>query len=383
MSTAFDIGIGLFALSAALVGWQLGFVRSALPLVGFIGGAILGGRLGPALLAGGSDSRYAAVIALLVALFAGAVGAALMDAVAVRLGPGRLRLGLTRFVDAAAGTALLVALALLVSWAFSVVVLQATAPGSRDLRRAISNSTILTALNDELPPSGILLNVLRRVDPAPTVRAPSARVPAPDSNALHSAPVRRAEGSVVKVIGTACGLGLEGSGWAVKDGLVVTNAHVVAGEDDTQAIAPGGTTFDATVVHYDPRNDVAVLRVEGLGLPALKLHPASSGTSAAIVGYPENGPLTATPARMGRTGTVRTQDSYGRGPISRQVTPFRGVVRSGNSGGPVLDAHGRVAATVFAANETGPEGGLGVPDAAVSGALDGTLEPTGTGPCIA
>jgi S1-C subfamily serine protease len=383
VSTALDIGIGLFALAAAITGWQLGFVRSALPLAGFIGGAILGGRLGPALLAGGSDSRYAAVIALLVALFAGAVGASLMDVVATRLGSGRLRVGLIAFLDSAGGTALLLALALLVAWAFSVVVLQATAPGSRDLRRAFSHSKILTALNDELPPSGILLNVLRRVDPAPTVKAPNAQVPAPDSKSVHSAAARRAEGSVVKVIGTACGLGLEGSGWAAKSDLVVTNAHVVAGEDDTQVVVPSGATLDATVVHYEPTNDIAILRVEGLGLTGLELKPAASGTSAAIVGYPENGPLTATAARMGSTGTVRTQDSYGRGPINRQVTPFRGVVRSGNSGGPVLDAHGRVAATVFAANQSGPPGGLGVPDAAVSKALHGPLESTGTGPCIA
>jgi S1-C subfamily serine protease len=383
VSTALDIGISLFVLAAAITGWQLGFVRSALPLAGFIGGAILGGRLGPALLAGGSDSRYAAVIALLVALFAGAVGASLMDVVATRLGSGRLRVGLAAFLDAAGGTALLVALALLVSWAFSVVVLQATAPGSHDLRRAFSDSKVLTALNDELPPSGILLNVLRRVDPAPTVHAPNAQVPAPDSKALHAAAARRAERSVVKVIGTACGLGLEGSGWVAKSDLVVTNAHVVAGEDDTQVVAPGGATFDATVVHYEPGNDLAILRVDGLGLPALGLHPVASGASAAIVGYPENGPLTATAARVGRTGTVRTQDSYGRGPVNRQVTPFRGLVRSGNSGGPVVDASGRVAATVFAANQSGPAGGLGVPDAAVAKGLRGRLENAGTGPCIA
>jgi S1-C subfamily serine protease len=383
VSTALDIGIALLVLAAAIFGWQLGFVRSALPLAGFIGGAILGGRVGPALLDAGSDSRYAAVIALLVALFAGAVGASLMDVIAMRLGSGRLRHGLTGWADAVAGMVLLAALALLVAWAFSVVALQATAPGSHDLRRAVSDSEILSALNDELPPSGILLNVLRRVDPAPTVHAPNARVPAPDASAVHAPGARRAEDSVVKVIGTACGLGLEGSGWTAGDDLVVTNAHVVAGEDDTEVVAPGGTTYGATVVGYEPRNDIAILRVAGLGLPALHLHAAPRGTAAGIVGYPENGPLTATAARLGSSGTVRTQDSYGRGPVNRQVTPFRGLVRSGNSGGPVLDAKGRVAATVFAANQSGPTGGLGVPDGPVARALHGRLEPTGTGPCVA
>ncbi len=383
MSAALDVAIALFALSAAIVGWQLGFVRSALPLAGFVGGAILGGKVGPAVLANGSSSRYAAVIALLVALFAGAVGAALMDAVGEAVGASRPRAGLAYFLNSAGGSALLVALALLVSWAMSVVLLQATAPGSRDLRRAISGSKVLTALNDELPPSGILLNVLRRVDQTQRVSTPSARVPAPDATALHSAANRRARASVVRVVGTACGLGLEGSGWVAEDGLVVTNAHVVAGEDDTQIETPSGATLDVAVVHYEPRNDVAVLRAEGLGLPALPLRSPRVGESATVAGYPENGPLAAVPARLGRSGVVRTQDSYGRGPIRRLVTPFRGDVRSGNSGGPVLDAQGRVAATVFAANETGPAGGLGVPDSAVKRALHGPLAPTGTGPCVA
>ena len=379
-----DIGIVVFSLAMAFVGWELGFLRSALPLLGFVGGAIAGGRLGPALLSGGSESRYAPVITLLVALFAGAVMAVVMDSLSASLRARFRPRSAVAVLDGVGGAVLLAALALLVAWAFGAVILHSFSPGSRPVREAIADSRVLGRLNDLLPPSGPLLNVLRRVDPGPTVHGPSADVPPPDPRVVEAPAVRRAGGSVVKVIGTACGLGLEGSGWSAGGGLVVTNAHVVAGEDDTTVIPPaGGDGLPATVVHYEPRNDLAILRVDGLGLPALSLRSAHPGSEAAVLGYPENGPFSAAPARAGRTGAVTTQDSYGRGPVKRRVTPFRGDVRSGNSGGPLVDSRGRVAATVFAANATGRPGGLGVADEVVRRALAGALQPTSDGPCVA
>ena len=197
--------------------------------------------------------------------------------------------------------------------------------------------------------------------------------------------MQRAGDSVVKVLGTACGLGIEGSGWVAGSGLVVTNAHVVAGEDDTTVTTRSGETLDASAVHYEPLNDLAILRAEGLEAPALRLAPrVPTGTAAGVLGYPENGPLTISPARVGSTGEVISQDSYGRGPVRRTMTPFRGEVRSGNSGGPAVDARGQVLTTVFAAaHGQGPPGGLGVPDEIVRRALQGDLRPTGTGPCSA
>jgi S1-C subfamily serine protease len=187
----------------------------------------------------------------------------------------------------------------------------------------------------------------------------------------------------VKVLGTACGLGVEGSGWVAGPGLVVTNAHVVAGQDDTAVTPPGGGELGAETVHYDPANDLAVLQVDGLSAPALPLVSAPErGTEAAVLGYPENGPLTTTPARLGQTGEVISEDSYGRGPVRRTMTSFRGAVRHGNSGGPAVDAAGRVLTTVFAASVgDGPASGLGVPNEVVSDALQGDLAPTDTGPC--
>ena len=132
--------------------------------------------------------------------------------------------------------------------------------------------------------------------------------------------------------------------------LVVTNAHVVAGEDDTTVTTRAGATLDASAVHFEPRNDLAILRVPGLDAPPLRLAPqVLPGTAGAVLGYPENGSFAVSPARIGRTGQVISQDSYGRGPVEREMTPFRGRVRSGNSGGPAVDASGRVLTTVFAA----------------------------------
>lgn len=380
-----DVGIVVFALALAAVGWSRGLLASALPLAGFLGGAALGARLGPALLEGGSQSRYAPLVSVLIGVLIGAFVAAALEGVGTAI---RTRLDgarALRLLDGAGGAALLAALALLIAWGFGTVALHTTDAGAREVREAVQRSTILAALNEALPPSGPLLNVLRRVDPRPAVRGPEADVAAPDEGILEDPDVGAAGASTVRVLGTACGLGVAGSGWVLAPELVVTNAHVVAGADDTTVAPEGGAELEAVAVHYEPRNDLALLRVEGLALAPLGLAPRTKkGTEAAVVGFPENGPLSFAAARLGRTGVVTSQDSYGRGPVQRSMTPFRADVRSGNSGGPVLDAAGRVLTTVFAASTGGgPASGLGVPNRVVEDALRGNLRPRDTGPCAA
>jgi S1-C subfamily serine protease len=190
----------------------------------------------------------------------------------------------------------------------------------------------------------------------------------------------------VRVTGSACGLGIEGSGWVAAPDLVVTNAHVVAGEDNTVVqVRGGGRDLDATPVAFDPHDDVAVLRVGDLRAPVLPLaRDPGAGTSAAILGYPRNGPFDARPARLGDTRVSSSQDAYGRGPVQRSITSFRGLVRSGNSGGPLVDGRGRVVATVFASTVGGTRrGGLGVPNAVVRRDLAAAHDrrPSDTGPC--
>jgi S1-C subfamily serine protease len=235
-----------------------------------------------------------------------------------------------------------------------------------------------------LPPSGPIINLLRRVDPSPSVSGPQPDVGPPDQRLAKDPEVNTAGNSVVKILGTSCGLGVEGSGWVAGPGLVVTNAHVVAGEDNTTVtLRSGGTPLGASAVHFDRVNDLAILRVAGLHAPPLRIvaDPAK-GTAGAILGYPENGPFTIAPARVGGTGEVISDDAYGNGPVRRSMTPFRGEVHSGNSGGPLVDGSGEVLTTVFASSQ-GPAGtgGLGVPNSVVAKALKGPLRATSTGPC--
>jgi S1-C subfamily serine protease len=383
--SAIDIGIIVFALALAAIGWERGLVGSAMPLAGFIGGVAIGGRLAPALLEGGSESPYAPAVAAAGGILLGVFLAIALEGLGLNLRQ-RLAQGTTsRVLDSLGGALLLAALAFAAAWVFGAVALNVPGHDARSLREAVQRSSILVALNDAFPPSGPLLNVLRRIDPSPEVRGPRADVQAPDGRVTQDPDVQRAAQSVVRVHGSACGLGIEGSGWIAGPGLVATNAHVVAGQDDTEVTTVGGDHIGAEVLHYEPRNDLAILGVDGLSAAPLRLEDEPpSGTAAASAGYPEGGPLTLTPARLGRTGIVISEDSYGRGPVERRMTPFRGEVRNGNSGGPVLDGDGDVLTTVFATSlSDGPPSGLGVPNEAVAAALDGPLDGADTGPCAA
>jgi S1-C subfamily serine protease len=381
--TAIDLVIAGFALVLALLGYQQGLLVGLSTLAGFAAGAFAGSRLGPTLLEGGSESPYAPLTALLGGLVLGAMVAVIVEGGAQALRVRLIRGRALEVLDGTGGALLLAALALALAWVFGAVALNT--PGLTDVREAVQRSELLRRLNELVPPTGPLLNVLNRVDPRPPVSGPAARVAAPDPALARDPDVRAAAEGTIRVLGTACGLGVSGSGWVAEAGTVVTNAHVVAGADDTTVTTSDGSELDATAVHYDPRNDLALLRVAGLEATPLPLaaDPAS-GTEGAVLGYPENGPFAISPARLGETTAVTSQDSYGRGPVRREMTPFRGEVRSGNSGGPMVDGSGSVLTTVFAASTGGgAASGLGVPNAVVENALDAPAEPVSTGPCAA
>ena len=189
-----------------------------------------------------------------------------------------------------------------------------------------------------IPPTR-LIDTLARIDPFGAIAGPAAGVDEPDAAVLDSPGVSAAALSVVRVIGDACGLGIEGSGWVAGRELVVTNAHVVAGVDAPRVDRNDGDLLDARVVSFDKTNDIAVLRVPGLAARPLRLADAVEGTPGGLLGYPRNGPYTETAVRVGRVVGIVGRDAYGSFPTPREVTTIRGRSRAatpvGRSSTPV------------------------------------------------
>ena len=373
MSTA-DWVVIVFVAVSGLYGISTGFLRGAFSLAGFAFGAYVGARVAPQILTDGSP--YVPVVALGGAILLGTLMRGLAGILA---GVLRTSLGVIpgiRLLDRLAGLVLGLAAGVFLCWAIGAVLLYL--PGETDLRRSVQRSAILGAINDIVPPERVL-ETLERVDPIGVFLGPPAIVPPPDEGIAADPDVQRASQSVVRVTGVACGLGVEGSGWVARPGLIVTNAHVVAGIRNPRVDTAGGKAFESMVVSFDVTNDLAVLRAPRLGVRPLRMVEPDRGTAVAIVGYPRNGPLARTPGRLGGTSKVLSRDAYGEGPITRLVTGIRGSVQPGNSGGPGIDAQGRVRTTVFGRR---PEetGGYGIPAELVRQALAnarrGSVAPT-------
>jgi S1-C subfamily serine protease len=371
------IVLGVVAFTALLGLWQ-GFTISLLSAAGVIAGGFIGARVAPHLLPEGAESPYTPLVAL-----AGAAGFAILFeilgssigvAIRRRLPPGPLRTA-----DSVGGLAFGALAGLALVWIVGAVALQL--PGQQELRQEVQRSALLRELNELVPPQRAL-RALARVDPFPSITGPAPPAGPPDPSVLRQPGVRRAAPSVVRVLGTACGLGVSGSGWVAGSGVVVTNAHVVAGQRDTTVDSLGGPPLPAQAIAFDARNDVAVLRVAGLTAPPLEQAGPRSGSAVAILGYPENGPLTAKPGLVGRTSTVLSVDAYGRGPVRRRITSLRGQVRSGNSGGPLVDSAGHVVGTVFAARIEGGAGYSIPPDVVDDALARSRAGPASTGDCV-
>jgi S1-C subfamily serine protease len=370
------IVLGVVAFTALLGLWQ-GLVIGALSAAGVIAGGFVGARVAPHLLPDGESSPYTP----LVALAGAAAGAILFELVGSSVGTAirsRLPAGPLRTADSVGGLAFGALAGLALVWILAAVALQL--PGQQDLRREVQQSRVLRELNDLVPPQRAL-RALARVDPFPQIAGPAPPGAPPNSAVARDPDIRRALPSVVRVLGTACGLGVAGSGWVAAPRIVVTNAHVVAGQRDTTVTAPGSRPLLAEPLVFDVRNDIAILRVRGLRAGPLTPAQPGQGNAAAIVGYPHNGPLRITPARTGRTAVVLSEDAYGAGPVPREITSVGGDVVPGNSGGPVLDAEGRVVGTIFASRT---EGGAGyaVPPDIVGNDLRRATRVVSTGDCV-
>ena len=376
LATVDWIALGVVAL-AALGGLRRGLVASALSLAGLAAGAYLGSRAAPHLLHGGADSPWTPLASLAGAL----VGALLLQTAAGIAGSfvrGGLKLTPLRFLDSFGGLVLGAVTGLAVVWVVAAAAL--VLPGQTRLRQEVLGSALVRRLNDAVSPRTVL-HLFARIDPYPSIAGPAAPVAPPSGAVIGDPTIRSAARSVVRVLGTACGIGVEGSGWFARPNLVVTAAHVVAGQHDTVVELPGETgDRPADVVAFDVHNDVAVLRIPGSGATPLPLVDPEPGTPVAIVGYPQDGPLQVTPGRIGRTSIVLTQDARGHGPVARTITSVAGKVEHGDSGGPAIDRNGAVQSTIFAARIGAPSG-YGVPASLVRKALDSAGAPVSTGSC--
>jgi S1-C subfamily serine protease len=377
-----DLLIVLFVFLIVLRGARTGFLAGVFSLVGVVLGASLGSRVAPSLMPDGQSPIFGVGITLASILAFAVLGEVLARALGGSL-RARLSNPTSEVLDGFGGAALGLALALVLVWAIGVVALQS--PPLPGVHPAVEESRILQVLNKRMP-SGLLTRAAAELNPLPRIQGPAVDVATPDESIAGDPEVVSASSRTVRVSSIACGYGVEGSGWVAAPDLVVTNAHVVAGQVVTR-VQPGGTgsPYRAEVVLFDERNDVAILRVDNLGLSPLPLAVPEPGGAAAVLGFPRNGQLDIRPARTGATRRVISGDAYNRGPVERNVTSFRVYVRPGNSGGPAVNGDGEVIATIFASRADSSHSGYGIPSQIVQRRLEGAAErnePVNTGGCV-
>jgi S1-C subfamily serine protease len=376
-----DVLLVVWTLGFASLGYYRGFVAQLLSLAGLAVGEIAGSWIAPKLLA--DNSPWVSLAGLAGAL----VGAVVVGSVAGAIAqtPRRfllLRPGL-RILDGAGGAAFGAVLGLALAWLVAVVALHQPGLG---MRSAVRDSALLPRLLAAVPPDAVLV-ALNRFDPFPELPAlADAQLPPPDPSVLESPGTRAAAASVVKVEGTACGVGAQGSGWVVRRNLVATNVHVIAGQEDTRVLTLDGQNLSARVVYVDAANDVALLAVDGLGAAPLAADARDRfPRSVALLGYPRNGPLTRVAATAGEPRNVIAPNAYGGHVRPRTVVPLRGDagggVQPGDSGGPIVDGRGGVVAMVFGGTQDG-RGGYAVPVELVLRGAEARLRPVSSGPCL-
>lgn len=376
-----DLFIVLFVVFLAWRGARTGFLAGALSLVGVILGATLGSRFVSAFLERDGDLVFGSIITLASIMAFAVLGDALARAAGSYLSR-KLTSPTSETLDKAGGAVLGGALSLTLVWVAASFALGA--PLLSFLHPAMQQSSVLGVLNQGMP-SQLLTQAVSGLDPIPRFQGPEADVAEPSQDIAGDPEVLAATSRVVRVSGVACGYGVEGSGWVAAPDLVVTNAHVVAGEVTTQVQPEGiGVPLPARVMVFDEKNDVAVLHVNDLRLPPLSFAEPREREPVAILGFPENGPFDIRAGRVGDTQRVISNDAYNRGPVERTVTSFKGFVRPGNSGGPAVNEEGDVVATVFASRADSNNAGYGLPSSLVRELVDvaqGRQNPVSTKEC--
>nr|WP_227466776.1 MarP family serine protease [Nocardioides lijunqiniae] len=377
----------VLVLAYALSGYWQGFVTGAFATAGLLLGGLLGIWLAPVLLGDVDPSLLVSLGALFIVILCASLGQASFQYAGSKV-RDRITWQPIRALDAVGGAALSAVAVLLVAWALGVAV-----SGSRigSVTPMVRSSSVLGAVDKTLPhaASGVLqtFNDVVGTSFFPDYLEPFApeRIvdvgPGP-RRLLQDPDVAAAEESVLKVRGTnSCGRGVEGTGFVYAPDRLMTNAHVVAGVEDPE-VEIGDTTVDAEVVEYNPDLDIAVLALETDDIAPLRFAKVAPGDGVAILGYPQDGPYDVQPGRVRDDQKLRSPNIYGDGTVIRQVFSLRGLVRPGNSGGPIVTSRGAVAGVVFAASVTDKDTGYAltaaqVADSAAIGRTNTERESTG------
>jgi S1-C subfamily serine protease len=369
-----DLIIVLAALAYGIGGFRSGAVVGVFSLIGFFGGAALGAQLAKPLGSRLVEGRAQVPVAIFCVLVLATLGQLLGVYVAGHIKSRVVVHEHTRTLDSSIGSMLGVLSVLLVSWMVAVPLANSPYPG---LAKEASHSEIVRWVNGRMPDGfrNLYSSLRTFLDhsgfPPVFGDLPSTSVvsvPPPPANLSPAVRgrVQRAAGSVFKIYGQApqCGRSIEGSGFVYAPHRILTNAHVVAGTNQVTVQISNTDSLPATVVLFDPHRDVAVLDVPDLSAPPLRFSAtdAKSGDPSLVLGYPENGPFTVRSARVRSEDTVGGTDIYGRASVHRSIYSIRAVVRSGNSGGPLLGYDGTVLGMVFATAIDSPDTGFALSD---------------------
>lgn len=359
-----DAVLLIAAISFAFSGYRQGFVVGALAFAGFVGGGVAGLLVAPTAVSRVEPGLGQSVLAVGVVLVAATAGQVLLAWLG-GLARDRLTWRPVRVVDASLGALVSVLAMLLVTWFLASALRPGPVP---TLSRQISDSTVITAVDDVVPDDAqTLFSSFRRVlddNGLPTVfgglSAERIRPVDPPGQGITGTPaVRRAGPSIVKVTGTACDRRLEGTGFVMSAQHVLTNAHVVAGVARPEVQVGGnGRRYVGRVVVYDPDRDLAVVLVPDLSATPLDLDPSGDrGDQAVVAGFPGGGNYRLEAARIRDTIDARGPDIYQRRQVTREVFSLLAVVAPGNSGGPLLTLDGDVYGVIFAKSLDDPDTG--------------------------
>ncbi|MBV9486473.1 MAG: MarP family serine protease [Frankiaceae bacterium] len=369
-----DVGLIIVCLGFGFSGYRQGFVVGLLSFAGFIGGGALGAKYANALHSALDVGVDPALFGLLVVVVGAVLGQLLATVVAATL-RREMRWQPIRTLDSLAGGAISVISVLLVAWLVGTALAHSSPKG---IARQVRHSSVLRGVNTLMPTSAqTWFSSFRRLlnqDGFPEVFGgigPDHVTPVgpPNPKVAHSRAVRVGQPAVVKVKGVAnsCSRQLEGSGFVYAANRVMTNAHVVAGVRSPVVFTSDQQEYHARVVLYDPERDVAVLDVPGLNAAPLSFDGSlSHGQDAVILGYPEDGPFTAVPARVRSVENARGPDIYQSRQVTRQIYSLYASIHPGNSGGPLLTRDGAVAGVVFAAAVDSPKTGYALTASEVS-----------------